>query len=87
MKPPQPHDEKARRIHLRKPVIPSAFCSRAILKSERRSGVAMAPGRDLVILALQPLGDSKFSSTAFSRLHDDLNIVPQSDQKTHEALD
>ena len=35
----------------------------------------------------RPLCDAKFGGTALSRLYDDLYIVPQRDQKTHEALD
>ncbi len=34
-----------------------------------------------------PLCDAKFGGTAFSRLHDDLYIVPQRDQEAHKAFD
>ena len=33
------------------------------------------------------LCDAKFGVTALSRLHDDLYIVPQSDEEAHKALD
>ena len=36
---------------------------------------------------LRPLCDAKFGRSARSRLYDDLYIVAQRDQETHEALD